>query len=234
MTTVINTVAQTPSPGERVELFQLDTTSVGGPLYYFCQSKFEAASVIFGGVTYTAVDVEFRDMQVSGLGALPTPTISISNSNSIYQAIVNTYGDLLGCTLSRIRTFKRFLDGQPDADPTAYFGPDIFYVEQKTNETPIAIEWKLSASIDQDGKMLPGRQVIRDTCLWRYRVWTGAVFDYTKAQCPYAGATSYDVNGTVTTSANDRCARTIDACQLRFGAGQPIPFGGFPGVGRVR
>jgi len=56
-----------------------------------------------------------------------------------------------------------------------------------------------------------------------------------------SGATSGSVTGTqwfnvndqpTTTLANDVCAKRLTSCEARFGTNQPLPFGGFPGVGQ--
>lgn len=232
----INAVVQSATPGEIVSLFRFDTTVVGGSVYYFVQAAIEADNVRFGGVVYTPVDVEFTDLQTNSAGSLPTPHLKLSNTNEAFQGLVNTYGDMLGCVLQRVRTFRRFLDGQEEADPSAFFGPDIFRIERKVNENPIFIEWELSASIDQEGKLLPGRQVLRDVCPLRYRMYDPGTsdFDYSKATCPYAGGGFYDRVGQPTSKDKDACGRKLSDCRKRFGAENAIPYGGFPGVARIR
>ncbi|RWB95530.1 MAG: phage minor tail protein L [Mesorhizobium sp.] len=228
---------QTANPGEFVALFRLDVSSLGGQVMYFCQSAHEGAPISFGGITYTPVDVEFSGMEINAGGALPRPHVKVSAANGVFQQIINEFGDLLGVQIQRVRTFRQFLDGHEEADPTMYYGPDTFRVERKVEENPVFIEWELSAAIDQESKKIPGRQVIRDTCLWRYRQFnpnTGD-FDYSRAQCPYALNVFFDRNGnSVPTAAQDQCGRKLGDCEKRFGEGNPLPFGGFPGVGRVR
>jgi lambda family phage minor tail protein L len=217
-------------------MFRLDTTSIGGDVKYFCQSAYETTGITFGGVYYTPVDVEFSGFETSGTGGLPTPHMKLSNSNGVFQAMVNTYGDLVGCVLQRVRTFRQFLDGEPQADPSAYYGPETFRIDRKVSENPVFIEWELAASFDQEGKMLPGRTVVRDTCLWRYRYWnsTTHAWDYSKAQCPYTGSNYYDEMGNLKTDpTQDVCGRRLSDCKVRFGANNVLPFGGFPGVARV-
>jgi lambda family phage minor tail protein L len=234
-------IAHLPNPGEIVFLFRIDVTSAGGGVNYFTQGKVGADNVVFGGQEYTAVDIHLSEFDTNAGGVLPTPKIQISNTNSVIQAMVNTYGDLCGCEVRRVRTFKRFLDGQPKADPSAFMGPDVFKVERKTSENPIFIEWELSAAIDQEGKMIPGRQVIRDACTQRYRAYNPADpraaldgFIYpTINPCPYTGTSYFDSTGNPTTIDKDACGRKLTDCQLRFGAANPLPFGGFPGCGRV-
>jgi lambda family phage minor tail protein L len=231
----INALVQAPQTGGHVDLFRFDATSVGGSVYYFVQSRLQAGGVVFGGITYQPSDIEFTGLEVSGTGALPQPRLKIANTDGVIQSVINTFGDLCGCTLRRVRTFEKYLDGKPEADPTAYFGPEIFRVERKTSETPLSVEWELSTSIDQEGKQLPGRVVVRDTCLWRYRRWTGSAWDYSEAQCPYVGTQAYDANNNpVADPALDRPARNLSCCKTRFGDNAALPFGGFPGVARAR
>lgn len=235
--TALSATVQSATPGELIALFRLDTSSLGGQVMYFTQAAHATVGVSFGGVYYTPVDVEFEGMETNVGGALPRPKVRVANMNGVFQQIVNQYGDLKGCQIQRVRTFKHFLDGEPQADPGMYYGPDTFRVERKSDENNVFIEWELSASIDQDGKQLPGRQVIRDTCTFRYRAYNPATgnFDYKMAICPYAGAANFDRNGnSVPTRAQDQCGRKLSDCELRFGKKNPLPFGGFPGVGRIR
>ena len=227
---------QSPTPGELVTMFQLDTSSIGGPIQSFCAAAQNNLGVTFNGVYYTPTDVSYSGFEMSGSGGLPTPKIKVSNSNGIFQAMLNTFGDLVGCTLTRIRTFAQYLDGAAEADPTALFGPDIFLVERKSSENPIFIEWELSSSLDNQGAMIPKRMVIRDTCTWRYRVWnmTTGAFDYTKAQCPYTGAIMTAQDAASTDPTQDGCGRMVSSCKLSFGATGDLPYGGFAGVARFQ
>lgn len=222
--------------GADVVLFRLDATVLGASIYSFSPNVIDGAGPVFGGVSYTPVDVRFSGFEMSGAGVLPTPRFEVSNTDGWVQQIVNQYGDLVGCTLQRIRTFERFLDGKPDADPLSFFGPDTFRIERKVSEESIMFQWELSAAIDQEGKQLPGRQVIRDFCPKRYRVWNALTetFDYSRATCPYSDTPMFKADGTPTAvPAEDSCGRRVGQCELRYGVGTPLPFGGFPGVART-
>lgn len=226
---------QRPTTDAIVSLFKLDATFAGAGVYYFCQAAEESEPVYFGGQAYTPVDVQFEGLETSGTGTMPAPKVRVRNNNGMFQTMLNTYGDLAGCTLQRARTYRRFLDNGSSPDPTAYYGPDTFRVERKSVEEAAYIEWELSSILDQEGAMIPGRVVIRDVCSWRYRVWNGTSFDYSKAMCQYVGSDMYDIYGNaVTDGAKDKCGRHLADCELRFGKSNPLPFGGFPGVSRVR
>jgi lambda family phage minor tail protein L len=224
--------AQKLDPSAIISLFTVDATSVGGSVLRFVQARQASADVKFAGLTYQPIDIEFSGLETSGVGALPTPTMSIANTDMFIQALVNTLGDLNGCIVTRIRTFARFLDGQPEADPTAIYGPDVYKIERKAEDTPEQIAWELSAAIDQEGKMLPGRPMVRDTCMWRYRMYENGAFNYDRVLCPYTGNQYFDELDKPTTAAKDKPSRTKNCCRLRFGEGKPWPFGGFPGMGR--
>lgn len=234
--TAIRTAVQQDTPGEYVAMFSLDTSAYGGPVMNFCEAAINDAGVTFNGVYYTPVDFNATGFEMSGVGGLPTPKIKIANANGVIQNMINTYGDLIGCPITRIRTFSKFLDGQPQADPNAFFGPDMFRVDRVVNANAIFVEWELSASLDNQGAMIPKRMVIRDTCTWRYRRWnpaTGA-FDYSNVQCPYTGALMNASDLPETDPTKDACSRTVNGCKIRFGAGSPLPYGGFPGVARFQ
>lgn len=241
MTDALATNSQTPDPGAVIMLFRLDLTSVGGGIQYFTQGAFGIDDVVYGGQSYQAVDIGLSEFDTNSGGVLPTPKIKISNTNSVIQGVINAFGDLCGCEVRRVRTFARFLDGQPGADPSAFMGPDIFLVEKKTAENPIFVEWELSAAIDQQGKLLPGRQVIRDCCAQRYRFYDptnseaaedGFVYP-TINPCPYTGTSYFTASTVATTIDKDVCGRLLTDCKARYPGPTPTPFGGFPGSGRV-
>lgn len=223
-------------PSAIIWLFELDASVVGGPVLRFTQNAHVSSKVQFQGLEYEPIDIEFQGLETSGVGAQPTPSLQLAKSTGLIQALINTYGDLNGCKLSRLRTFARFLDGQPEADPNAFFGPDAYSFERKVSDTAESVEWELATSLDQEDVMIPGRIIVRNTCMWRYRIFDQSLnggaggFKYDKAQCPYAGLQSYDVNNQPVTDDKDAPSRTIECCRTRFGSDQPLPFGGFPGV----
>ena len=108
----------------------------------------------------------------------------------------------------------------PTADPNQFIPDDLWYVERKVTENRYIIEFELSSAFDLMGQQLPNRQIIQNSCSWKYR----------STECGWTGA-NYDKNNAPSTLANDACAKTLAACKVRF-ATQPIRFGGFPGAVR--
>lgn len=227
-------IIQSPEPGEIVHMYELDTSILGGPVYRFTSSALESGPVVFGGYTYAPIPCQTDGWEMTGKGTVPRPRLRVANVNGLLSQAINEFGDLVNCRFRRIRTFRRFLDGQLDADPNKHWPIDIYRIEQKSNQNKVFVEWTLAAAFDQQGRELPGRQIIQRTCTHRYRRWDAVLqeFDYSKATCPYTGDRFYDTTGAVTSADNDQCSKLLKTgCILRFGK-DPLPTRAFPGVGR--
>lgn len=224
-------------PGDLITLYQLDTSVLGGPVYYFTSSVDNGNAVFFNGDEYTPIQIEAEEFEYNSRGALPRPKLKIANVNLLIGGIAQQYDDLKGSTLYRIRTFRQFLDNGSFPDPFAHLEIDVYTVDRKVNHNELYIEWELAASIDQADKQLPGRQIIRDTCSYIYRRWDTNTnsFDYSKATCPYTGTGYFDINGNVVSDpALDTPSKTLNlCCKKRFPGPVDLPFGGFPGVSRI-
>lgn len=234
----LNANAQSASFGEMVTLFQLDCTSIpGGSVLHFTSSVFNDEAIVFNAQAYTPVDITAEGFEYSGQAAFPTPILKLSNVTKLGSALVLTYDDLIGAQLTRIRTLKQYLDDGATPDPSQIFTPDVYVVEQKMRHTRTSIEWKLSASIDQQGAKLPSYDLARDYCSREYRRYNAVTeeTDYSTATCRYSGA-YLDENGDVTLdpALDVPCPKTLTGCKDRFGANAPLPFKGCPGLGRFR
>ena len=228
---------QSLAPGEIVELFELDLNPIGtAEVYRFHAGVNELNSdVVWDGNTYTRFPVKADGFAKSGQGALPRPKIGIANVTGLIGALAREAGDLIGAKLTRIRTFVKYLDavnfadGNPTADPNQYLDREVWFIDRKSVEGKIFVEFELATAYDVVGVMLPGRQAIQTVCQWL------AKGGYRGPYCSYAGGPVADKNDDpVTTLAEDKCAGRLSSCKLRFGAFNPLPFGSFPGSGLTR
>lgn len=222
------------SPGQLIDLWEVDCTDIGGSIYRFTPNTTESGtSVYLNGVEYLPLEVEIEGLEYKSDGQQPRPTIKIGNINQTFTAAIVSLDDMVGAKLTRRRTFRQFLDDGEEADSSVQFPADVFFVERKKSHNPLYIEWELVSIIDQAKVSIPRRQVIRDICTHRYREWdaTTSTFDYTKATCPYTGDATYDEFGDATTSGGDACGKRVYDCELRYGDDEK-PFYGFPGVAR--
>jgi hypothetical protein len=201
------------------------------PTPYVPPSSF--GRLTFQGQIYEPLPVQMSGIAWSGRGPAPRPRAKIANIGGTLNDLVVTYGDLVGAKITRITTYRKFLDDQPTADPTAYWEPDIWRVERKVAHTPQMIEWELASVLDQEGRRLPGRYMLRDACPWIYRRWTGTGFDYSRATCPYTGTGYFTVTGEGTGNpADDKCGKHLSDCRSRFPAPNVLPSGAFPGLNK--
>lgn len=219
-------------PSAVIELFQLQlTTALHGvnETYYFhagVNTKTPTGELVWAGQTYQALPIEAEGFEWNGQGQLPRPKIRVSNMfGTITSILLSLPNGLDGAKVTRIRTMGRYLDavnfpaGNANADPTAEWPREIYYIDRKSAETRDLVEFELAAAFDLQGVRAPKRQCISNICQWRYRVWTGSAFDYTDVECPYTGAAYYTEDNALTTNpANDFCAKDLTACELRFGA----------------
>jgi lambda family phage minor tail protein L len=192
----------------------------------------KVGSVSFGGAVYSPLPLRLEGLEKSGRGAVPRVTVVIPDIDGLLTTLLLTYKNLLGCPITRKLVFRNALDDGPDADPSDYFGPDIYYIDRVARHAPgVDVALECCSPLDIQGTALPARQVIRDICDLTYRVWNGSSFDY--GSCPYAGSNYWDVaNNSTTSAASDRCSKSLRGCRLRYGTSVPLPMAAFPGVGR--
>jgi lambda family phage minor tail protein L len=219
-------------PSAVIELFQLqlNTAQHGvSETYYFhagVNTKTPTGELVWAGQAYQALPIEVDGFEWNGQGQLPRPKLRVSNIFGTITSILLTLPNGLdGAKVTRIRTMGRFLDavnfpsGNANADPTAEWPREIYYIDRKSAENRDLVEFELAAAFDLQGVRAPKRQCISNICQWRYRVWTGSAFDYTDVECPYTGAAYYDENNAITTNpSEDFCAKDLTACERRFGA----------------
>lgn len=226
----IESEIQSLSPSRIIELFVLDLTSVSpGEVFYFHSGINQINQpIVWQGVTYYPIPIEAEGFDISTKGTLPRPKMRVANIDGLFSVEVRDHDDLVGCKITRKRTFARFLDavnfpsGNAEADPNQYIEDDIWIIDQKTSENRYVIEWELASALDIAGVMLPSRQMIQNTCTWKYR----------GEGCGYTGTQYFDeLDQSVSSAAEDSCGKRVRSCRLRF-TGQVTPFGGFPGLRR--
>lgn len=217
-----------------ITLYQLDMAFFGGPIHYFTSATDFDTTIMWGGQQYFPLPMDAQGFEMTSKGALPQPSVTISNLYGAGNELLDTYSGLVGGQVTRILTRRRFLDDGSTPDPNAYITRDVFVIAQKTSHNAISITFKLASRMDQEGAQIPRRQILRDVCGHTYRVWTGSGFDYSKATCPYSGGSLYDTLNRPTDYPHDQCSRDFTGCTLRFGRWSGLPAWFFPGVGKVK
>lgn len=221
---------QSLSPTSIIELYVLDLSSMpGGTVARFhAGTNAMQQQVVWQGQSYQSIPIEAEGFDVMTKGTLPRPKIRIANVDGIISAEVAQYDDLIGCKVTRKRTFLRYLDAvnfpggvNPTADPNQHLADDVWFIDRKVSENRYIVEWELASAFDVQGVMLPFRQIIQNSCPWRYR----------GPECGYTGP-AYDSSDKPCATNLDYCAKRFSSCKARFGYGN-LPFGGFPGAQRI-
>lgn len=228
---MISSDVQKLAAGEIIDLFELDTTPIGGgTVFRWCNYVNEKnLDVVYGGQTFARLPVEATGFERSGDAKQPRPKLRAANVTGLLGALLKELDDLIGAKLTRKRTFVKYLDavnfngGNALADPNARFGDEIWFVDRKSSENGIFIEFELASALDLSGVKLPSRKVVQNVCPWLYR----------GAECGYTGGAVAKLDDSFTNlMSEDKCGKRVLSCELRFGVSNPLPFGGFPGVGK--
>ena len=213
--------------GNLVTLFSIDLRSIigndglaGGEYLFYPSTKEGAQPIMWQGKAYSPWPVEATGFDKNVQGTYARPHLKVGNVLRLMTEAAAVYDDLVGATVTRKRTFSRFLDGQPDADPNQAFPDDVYFVEKKVMELPEYVEWELASALDIQGVQLPARQILASYCPWVYR----------SAECGYTGTNYFDSADQATTQAHDVCGKRLGSCERRFGQTAELPFGGFPGA----
>ena len=225
----------TLAPDAIIELFELhyDNTLHGSTNILRWHAGVNAnvtGNIVWDSNQYTRLPVNAEGFEYTNSGSLPRPTLTVSNLTGLVTALLisvneTTVGnDLTGAKVKRIRTLKKFLDGESAADPYATFPVEEWYIDRKALESRDVVSFELTSKFDLANKQLPNRQVVANICQWQYR----------SSECSYTGSNYFDVNNnTVSTLAQDACGKRLSSCKKRFGENGELPFGSFPGAGLV-
>lgn len=235
--TNINTENQKLATDSLIELYQIDASVLGGPVYYFTNAPDNENEdlVLFNGQQYTAIQIESEGFEWNGKGQFPRPKMRLSNVTKVALAAIIEFKGLVGAKLVRMRTYRKYLDNGSEPGTNQVLPLDIYYVDRILSMTKIKIEWELSAITDQQGVKLPKTQVLRDYCdrIYRYYDINSGSFNYENATCPFTEDLYFKATGDPTDNPTlDSCGKRLINCRQRFGVNAELPYSGFPGVAR--
>lgn len=227
-----------------VTLYELDATKLGGTIfrwhghvtsddwsYIDATNTNGGRDVVWQGQTYSPVPIQSDGLEVRGDGRPSMPTLVIANQIDGALGAVTTlcalYSDFVGVTLKVTHVLTKYLDaanftaGNPTANPSEC-STQHWFVEQKTEENEQTVTFELASPLAAQRNKIPTRN-ITPYCTWAVRG------QYRGEKCGYTGAAMFTETGEPTTNPLlDKCGGRIQDCKLRFGANEPLGFGGFP------
>ncbi|RKZ02643.1 hypothetical protein DRQ25_18450, partial [Candidatus Fermentibacteria bacterium] len=142
-----------------IELFEVDCTNIPeiNTVYYLTPMVDGASKVHFGNNDYDPFPIDIEGIDQSSEGAPARPTVVIANINKLFGSLSFLYEDLVGCTVTYIRTFAIYLDtaNKISAPPLKYT------ISRKVSHTSKGLSWELRSPLDKERAFLPGRQMLK-------------------------------------------------------------------------
>jgi len=215
------------APGTLVDLYILDLNAIQiAEVYYFYPgTAADNTPLQYQGHTYQPWPIQITGFEKRGTGSESRPQASISNITGSISQLIDQHDDLIGAQLVRRRTLAHYIDAN-----IAEYAEEIYYIEQKTLENALVVEFTLASAMDFIDQRLPARIAIANACPWHYRSTANG------SGCSWPGTDPtkwFDRDGNaVLTSEQDECGKRLSDCKLRFGANNELDYGGFPSLGR--
>ena len=140
----------------------------------------------YSAATYEALPIESEGWEIrgSGTGSLPRPTVRMGNINQFFRTYLADWDDLIGAKVIRRRTLEKYLAtptkttaNDPNCPPIE-FNRDVYYIERKSVETAVIVEFELTSAFDVEGIKLPRRSILAARCPWKYKDTTQGGCDW--------------------------------------------------------
>jgi|TARA_R100000458_G_C8273951_1_gene248845 lambda family phage minor tail protein L len=139
--------------------------------------------IVWQSNSYQRLPIEARGFAYTGKGQTPRPQLTISNFGGITRSgsvidvsgflnIINqttAHNDLLNAKLTRLQVLASSLDNANFSSGSNPFGTpnsdelpqEIYFIERKTIENRLVVQFELVGRLDVENKKLPARQVTR-------------------------------------------------------------------------
>jgi lambda family phage minor tail protein L len=230
---------QTLEPGAKVRLIEVDCTEFGGDILRFHNYNvsyteaellaFQASGaeippkkIVWQGEEYSTWPYQISGIEWDGTGKSPQPALEVSNIDGSISNLCLQLQNLFGAKVTEHTTFQQYLPEGDDPDDTMEFTQN-WYITRKSGENLNTVQFELSSPADFTGVQLPRRQIY-SLCHWAMNN------AYRGPDCGYTGTKYFTIKGEPTDNpALDQCGGLCQDCKDRFGADQPLPFGGFIG-----
>lgn len=211
-----NSDIQKLEPGNQIRLYEIDATRLGAQVWRF-HGHAQEGHIIWQGLLYSPIQITAKGFDIRGDGRPATPTLQVANEldgiRGAITAICLQFRDLCGARVRVIETYRNFLDaanfpeGNPDAADQSK--ENIWYIEQKSDESRESVTFALSSPTDMEGQMLPSQQITK-LCRWASRN------GYRQEACAYTGTAMFTKKNEPTDNpALDRCGGWWSSCKLR-------------------
>ena len=163
---VSQTVLTSTVPG-LVELFEIDLTSTNVPALVGSVLRVATMTdstdlanikaVRFGDNDYVPYPIQISEVSFSSDGAPPRPKLVIANVNKYIGQLAFAYGDIIGATVTYIRTFTPYLNSSSKVS----LPPWKYFIAKKTSHNRTTLSFELRDFRDKERAFLPKRQMLK-------------------------------------------------------------------------
>ncbi len=210
-------------------LFELSNFNKSSPFESFHFTAHDG--VVHNGISYLPLACSIEGLEVTSEGQLPTPTLAVSDATTedsqIITGLIDYYGDgLVGANIKIIQILRKHLDDGTEPNPAATKPIQKFQISHpKELVAGIGVVFELTTPLELLETKLP-TQLCLNRCQARYRH---------PLECGYSGTSEWNMNNTPVPFGDPQaaCAKTIGACELRFGANAVLPMLAFPALTRI-
>lgn len=215
-----------------VDLYEIDISAIApdetvGIISRYANEPNELGKpIVFNGKAYNLLPIKITGVEDSVAGVSARPVLQVANADGLVGATIYKYRGLRGAKITRIRVLKSSLDAinfeggvNESADPNSYIAT-IYSVVNSTYDSRLA-SITLASPTEVEGVTIPLSTILTNSCRFKYR-------DH---RCGYDGHAVADIKGYAIKAhelEKDRCNKTKEHCEARFGRGTQLPFGAFP------
>lgn len=220
-------------PGEIITLIEVDGTKFGALKYHFHNENLpytneeivqamnspeglKPKTIKWKGNEYGGRPFGISAIERSSDGTPARPQLTLSNLDSKVSSMVLQYD---GMSQAKVTIW---------IIPAASFGNEnngaeklVYYIDRASTYDQMQVTFDLTNPYDLEGIQIPAR-VVQRGCPFAQRGW------YRSGKgCSYSGNKYFDADGNpVTDPSKDDCGGRPSDCELRFGKGNPLDFGG--------
>lgn len=158
------------NPDTYVELFDFDYSMlsngvISGSTLYFTNTPTGGANspIVWQGNSYYPFPLEISGIESRGDGTAPgRPNIALSNTNKFLMAAVMSFGNLIGTTVRRWRTFYKYTDAGSEANTLIHYPIEEWIIIRKVAHSKNGLQFEMALALDRPGLKLPKKQILRD------------------------------------------------------------------------
>jgi lambda family phage minor tail protein L len=147
-----------------IELFILDLSLINGfaganPTYWtpsgVVMNGNIPSTLTFSGNNYIPYPVRISGISQSSEGAYPRPQLDIANVDKIMGGLSFIYDDIVGASITYMKTFSNFIEAGLSSPPLKY------YIARKLSHDINVLSFELRTALDKERAYLPSRQMLK-------------------------------------------------------------------------